>query len=106
MIGVFSGFPTEAPLFLWDGMLPQTDMQVNLLRCSNANPTVCSNTVLNGVHDYNRHPLAPLGIDMHMLEHPDKRKSWGVKGKKGTYIGTFLEHYRYYYGWFPDTRGI
>ena len=89
-IGVFSGFPTEAPLFLWDEMLPQIDMQVNLLRFSNVNPTVCSNTVLNGVHDFNRHPLAPLGIDMHMLEHPDKRKTWGVKGKKGTYIGTSL----------------
>merc|ERR1712086_715594 len=105
-IGVFSGFPMEAPLFLWDEMLPQIDMQVNLLRFSNVNPTVCSNTVLNSVHNFNRQPLASLGIDMHMLEHPDKRKSWGVKGKKGTYIGTTLEHYRYYYGWFPETRGI
>jgi hypothetical protein len=25
-IGVFSGFPTAAPLFLWDKMLPQIDM--------------------------------------------------------------------------------
>jgi hypothetical protein len=47
---------------------------------------VSSNTVLSGVHDFNRYPLAPLGIEIHMLEHPDKRKSWGVKGKRGTCI--------------------
>ena len=58
-------------------------MQVNLQRVSNVNPAVCSHTVINGVHHFNRHPLAPLGIEMHMLEHPDKRESLGVKGKKG-----------------------
>ena len=60
-IGMFSGFPTAAPLFLWDKMLPQIDMQVNLLRFSNVNPTVCSNTVLNGVHDFNSTPWRLLG---------------------------------------------
>ena len=42
---------------------------------------------------------------MQMLEQVDKQKSWGVKSKKGHYIGTSLEHYHYYYGWFADTGG-
>ena len=90
---MFSGFPTVAPLFLWNELLPQIDMHVNLLRFSNANPTVCANTVLNGAHDLNRHLLAPLRINIYMLEHPEKKKLWGVTGKKRTYIGTYLEHY-------------
>ena len=40
---------------------------------------------------------------MHQLEQPDKRKSWGVKSKLGHYLGTSLEHYRYYFGYFAET---
>ena len=100
---MLSGLPATFPLFMWDKLLEQLDMQVNLLRFSNVAPNVCAWTVLRGTHDFNRHPLAPLGIEMHMLEPADKRKSWGVKSKKGHYLGTSLEHYRYFFGWFADT---
>ena len=43
---------------------------------------------------------------MQMLEHPDKRKTWGVKSKPSFYIGTSLEHYRYFWGFVPETRSI
>ena len=39
-----------------------------------------------------------------MLEQPDKHKTWGIKSKQGHYRGTSLEHYRYYCGYFADTR--
>ena len=41
-----------------------------------------------------------------MLEHPDKRKTWGVKSKPGYYVGTSLENYRYYWVWMNDTKRI
>ena len=41
-----------------------------------------------------------------MLEHPDKRKTCGVKSKRGHYVGTSLEHYRYYKAYFADTRAV
>ena len=81
-------------------------MQVNLLRYSNIYPKICSWTVLNGAHDFKRHPKAPLGVEIHMLEHPNKTKTWGVKSKPGYYVGTSLEHYRYYLGWMNDTKRI
>ena len=56
MVGVLSGVPKTFPLNLWDELTKQVDMQVNLLRFSNVNPKVCSWTVLNGQHDFNRHP--------------------------------------------------
>ena len=81
-------------------------MQVNMLRFSNVSPNVCSWTKLMGQHDFNRHPLAPLGTEMFMLEPPDRRKSWGTHSKKCTYIGTSLEYYRYYDGWCHETKTI
>ena len=100
-IGVFSGLPEKCPLGLWCQMLPQIDMQVNILRQSNTNPNVCAWTLLKGAHDFNRHPLAPFGIEMHMLTPKGKVRSWGAKCEKCWYIGTSLEHYRYFNGWHP-----
>ena len=79
-------------------------MKVNLLRFSKIHPKVCSWTVLNVAHDFNRHPLVPLGVEIQMLENPDKIKIWGVKSKPGYYVGTSLEHYRYYWGWTNNTK--
>ena len=105
-IGVLCGLPNTCPLGLWCQLLPQIDMQVNLLRQSNTNPNVCAWTVLKGAHDFNRHPLAPLGIEMHMLTPAKNRRSWGVKSEKCFYIKTSLEHYRYFKGWHPKTRAV
>ena len=43
---------------------------------------------------------------MHMLEHPDKRKSWGVKSQLRHYVGTSLEYDHYYWGYFKQTRAL
>ena len=63
-IGLFSGLPETCPLSLWCQMLPQIDMYVNMLRQSNTNLNVCAWTQLYGVHDFNRHPLAPLSWEL------------------------------------------
>ena len=89
-IGVFSGLPASFTIQIWDLLLPQIDMQLNMLRFSHVTPNVCAWTVLHGQHDFNCHPLAPLGIEFHMLEHPNKQKTWEVHSKKGYYIGTSL----------------
>ena len=95
-IGVLSGVSPKCHLSLWDKLLSQIDMQINLLRFSNVAPKVCVCPVLNGAHDFNRHSLARLRIEMQMLEHPDKRKTWNAKSKPTIYLGTSLEHYHYF----------
>ena len=105
-IGVFSGMDAKCPLYLWDLMLPQIDMQINMLRQSNVTPKVSAHAHLHGQHDFNRQPLAPLGIEVHTYVPPDKRKTWSVKSKKGYYIGTSFEHYRYFHAYIPETGGI
>ena len=31
---------------------------------------------------------------------------WGVRSKTGYYVGTSLEHYRYYWGWMREIKKI
>jgi hypothetical protein len=61
---------------------------------------------MHGQHNFNRHPLAPLGLEAHIYVPPDKRKTWGIKSHKGFYIGTSTEHYRYYKAYCTDTRAV
>ena len=105
-IGVFSGMDSKCPLFLWDLMLEQIDMQVNMLRQSNAAPKISAHAHMHGQHDFNRQPLAPLGIEVHSYIPPDKRRTWSIKSKKGYYIGTSRQHYRYFHAYIPETGGI
>ena len=103
-ISVLCGVSLSFPMNLWDTMLEQVDMTCNMQRMSNANPKVSAHAYLNGPHDFNRMPLAPLGIDCMMYITPDKRKTFGTKAVKAWYTGTSKEHYRYYNGWCADTR--
>lgn len=58
---VLSGVDDSFPLHLWDRLLPQAKMTLNMLRPANATPTVSAYMYANGTHDYNAHPLMPLG---------------------------------------------
>ena len=77
-----------------------------MLRQSNITPRISAHAHLHGQHDFNRHPLAPLGIEVHSYVPPDKRRTWSIKSKKGYYIGTSDEHYRYFHAYIPETGGI
>ena len=81
-------------------------MQDNFLRQANVAPKVSSWAYLYGQHDFNQHPLAPLGIEAHIYIPPDKRIRWGVKSHKGFYIGTSFEHYRYYKAYCTSTKAV
>jgi hypothetical protein len=47
------------PLKLWDKLLPQATIALNLLRKSRINPRMSAYAQLNGHFDFNRTPLAP-----------------------------------------------
>ena len=80
-IGSLSAVVGNFPLGLWEKLISQLDMQVDILWLSNVNPNVCSWTVLNGAHDFNRNQLEPLNVKIQMLENHYKRKTGGVRIK-------------------------
>jgi hypothetical protein len=84
------------PMHLWDRILPQAVMTLNMLITSRLNPKLSAATHIFGQHDYNRAPLAPPRTRIIVHETPGKRKTWAPYGQDGWYIGPALEHYRCY----------
>ena len=75
-IAILSGVDASFPLALWDKLLPQAELTLNLLRQSHTIPTVSAHAHLHGNFDYNRIPLSPLGCVIQLHEDADKRRSW------------------------------
>ncbi len=61
---------------LWDKLLPQTILTLNLLRQSNAVPTVSAHQYIHGQFNYNAMPLAPIGCAVQMHKAPTKCRTW------------------------------
>jgi hypothetical protein len=92
------------PLHLWDKLLPQAELTLNLLRGSRINPKLSAHAQLHGAVDFNRTPLAPPGIRVLVHIKPAERTTWSPHGADGWYIGPALESYRCYTVWLWDTR--
>jgi hypothetical protein len=91
-------------MHLWDRLLPQATLTLNLLRFSRINPRLSAEAQLNGAFDFNRTPLAPPGTRVLVYENPEKRRTWAAHGVDGWYIGSAPEHYRCYKVYIPKTR--
>jgi hypothetical protein len=84
------------PLHLWDRLIEQAVITLNLMRGSRINPAHSAWSQLFGPYNFNKSPLAPPGIQVLVHEKPDTRKSWAPHASEGWYIGPALEHYRCY----------
>ena len=57
------------PLQLWDRLIEQTNLTLNLLRQSRLNPKMSAEAMMNDPFDFNRTPIAPLGTKVLVHEH-------------------------------------
>ena len=67
-----------------------------MLRASRSHPQLSAYTVLEGVFDFNKTSLAPIGTKVALHEKPSQHLSWDPHGTEGWYLGPALEHYRCY----------
>eukprot|EP00804_Cyclotella_cryptica_P007549 CCRYP_010638-RA/>CCRYP_010638-RA protein AED:0.05 eAED:0.05 QI:0/0/0/1/1/1/3/0/1237 len=93
-LSILAGVADDFPMKLWDKLLPQAEITINLLRQSNATPTVSAYTHLNGPFDYNKMPLAPMGCSVQVHEKSNARGTWAFHSIDGWYLSTSPEHYR------------
>jgi hypothetical protein len=93
------------PMHLWDRLLPQAIITLNMLRTSRINPKLSAATHIFGQYDFNRAPLEPPGTRIIAHETPNRRRTWSPHGQDGWYIGPALEHYRCYTVYITKTRG-
>ena len=92
------------PLFLWDKLVHQAYITINLLQASHLNPKLSAYAQIHGSFTFNHTPLAPPGTKVVIYIKPDKQKSWDPHGNTGWYIGPAMEYYRCYHIYVPKTQ--
>jgi hypothetical protein len=71
------------PMHLWDILLPQAVITLNMLRTSRINPKISAATHIYGQYDFNRAPMPPPGKRIIAHETPNRRRAWAPHGKDG-----------------------
>jgi hypothetical protein len=80
---LISALATSSPFFpidLWDLLLPQVEITINLLRPSRVDPRISAYEALHGKFNFNKTPLAPPGSECIILERPNERATWPTHG--------------------------
>jgi hypothetical protein len=84
----------DFPVNLWDRLLPQAEITLNLLRASRLHPQLSAAAHYHGLIDYNKTVFGPPGCKIIAHEKPAQRCTWEVHGKPGWYLGPAMKHYR------------
>jgi hypothetical protein len=82
------------PMHLWDRLLPQAEITLNLLRTSHLHPQLSAAAHYHGLVDYNKTAFAPPGCKIIAHEKPGKRRTWAPHGQHGYSLGPAMHHYR------------
>jgi hypothetical protein len=82
------------PMHLWDRLLPQAEITLNLLRTSCLHPQLSAAAHYHGLVDYNKTAFAPPGCKVIAHEKPGKRRTWAPHGQHGYSPGPAMHHYR------------
>ena len=83
-------------LNLWDQLLSQAILTLNLLRPSRVNPKLLAHSQVHDPFNFEITPLAPPGIKVLAHEQAEGRESFAVHSYRGYYLGPCLNHHRCY----------
>jgi hypothetical protein len=81
-------------MHLWDRLLTQAEITLNLLRTSRLHPQLSAAAHYHGLVDYNNTAFAPPGCKIIAHEKPGKRRTWAPHGQHGYSLGPAMHHYR------------
>ena len=93
-LAILAGVDPDFPKYMWDNMLVQTELTINLLRQETLNPIMSAWEYYNGAFDYSATPLGPIGCKIMIHNTSNKRKSWYQRGQERFSAGPDLQHYR------------
>ena len=103
-ISILATADPSFPVNLWDKLLFQSELTLNLLRSSGCTPHISAYHQLHGKYDYSSHPIGPLGCKVLVFEPPSVRLTYGPHGEEGFYIGPAMKHYRCFDVWVTKTK--
>jgi hypothetical protein len=69
-VTVLASTDPDFPLQLWDHLLPQAEMKLNLLRTSRQHPQLSAAAHYHGMIDYNKTAFSPPGCNIIAYEKP------------------------------------
>ena len=95
-IAILCTFDPDFPFEVWDLLIPQAELTLNLLRSSAFSLNVSAWHALHGPYNFDHEPIAPPGMKILCFEDPDKRPSWSPHGTSGFYVGPAFDHHRCY----------
>jgi hypothetical protein len=82
------------PLHLWDRLLPQAEITLNLLRTSRLHPQLSTAAHFHGLIDYNNTSFALPGCKIIAHDKPEKRRTSAPHGQHGYFLVPAMHHYR------------
>jgi hypothetical protein len=80
-VAELSSVDAAFPLHLWDILLPQAEITLNLLRTSRLHPQLSAAAHFHGLVDYNKRASAPPGCNIIAHEKPGKQQAWAPHGQ-------------------------
>ena len=75
-LAILGGVDPDFPKHMWDNLLVQTELTINLLRPATLNPRMSAWEYYNGAFDYSATPLGPLGCKIMIYNTSDTREYW------------------------------
>ena len=81
------------PMLMWDNLLVQIELTINLLRQYTLKPSMLAWEYFNGAFDYASTPLGPIGCKTIIHTTSNKRKYWDQRGREGFSVGPMIHHY-------------
>jgi hypothetical protein len=82
------------PMHLWDRLLSQAEITLNLLRTSRLHPQLSAAAHYHGLVDCNKTDFAPPGCKIIAHKKPGKRRTWAPHGQHRYSLGPAMHHYR------------
>ena len=93
-LSILAGVDPDFPENMWDTLLQQTEITLNLLRQATINPKMLTWDYFNGPFDYVATTLGPLGSIVMIHNTVNTRKLWDQRGQEGFYIDPNLQHWQ------------
>jgi hypothetical protein len=92
-----AGLSSVDPAFkfhLWDRLLPQAEITLNILRTSRLHPQLSAAAHFHCRVDYNKPAFAPPGCKIIAHDKPVNRRTWAPHGQHRYSLGPAMHHYR------------
>ena len=92
-LSIIAAVAPDFPRNLWEFLLPQTELTLNLLRQATLKHSRYSWSYFHGPFNYDDTPIGFLGCDIIAHKKTGTRHSWDFRGAAGWNVGVALQHY-------------